>query len=120
MYELDDALDHEWIRSLLATGLDAIAEGDGIALGAAAALSRDQMLAAGRARLARRRLSAAMVLAVMAVLAVTGYLIGNARAGAPGGHGAVTASVTPSLPVRNGPALGTDGRIDPSPTPSAS
>ncbi len=114
MYELDEGLDQEWIRSLLATGVDGIG---GVAVGT---VSRDQVLAAGRARLARRRLSAAMALTVAALVAVAGYMISSAGVGESGGRSAVTASTTPSVPLRQGPAIGTAARIDPSPTPSAS
>jgi hypothetical protein len=125
MYELDEEFGHEWIRSLLAAGVEGIGGGDGGGGGdrvSVGAVSRDDVLAVGRARLARRRLSAAMVLAVVAVLAVAGYVIGSAGVGTgtPGGRGVVTASTTPSVRVRQGPAIGTAARIDPSPTPSAS
>lgn len=121
--ELDGELDHDWIRSLLAAGVDGIGEDDGGRGGGGilvGAVSREQALAAGRARLARRRLSAGVVVTVAAVLAVAGYVIGSTGEGAPGGSGAVTASTTPSVVMRQGPAISTAHRIDPSPTPSAS
>jgi len=109
MYETDGELDRDWIRSLLAAGADGAVFH---------AVSREQALAAGRARLARRRLSAGIALAVAAVVAATGFAISDASTGAHDGHGAVTASTAPS--VRQGPVIGTAARIDPSPTPSAS
>ncbi len=120
MYGLDEELDQEWIRSLLATGVDGIGGiggGDGLPVGT---VSREQALAAGRARLARRRLSAATALTAAVVVAVAGYVISTAGVGGPGGRSAVTASATPFAPLRQGPAIGTAARIDPSPTPSAS
>jgi hypothetical protein len=96
VYELDEAVDREWIRSLMAAGVDGIGEGEAVAGGAARTLGREQVLAAGRARLARRRLSAVVVLAVVTVLAAAGYLIGSAHAGSLGGRSEVTASTTSS------------------------
>jgi len=107
MYEVDGELDRDWIRSLLAAGVDGAEFG---------AVSREQVLAAGRARLARHRLSAGVALAVAAVVAITGYLISGA--GAHGGQAAVTASTAPS--VQQEPVIGTASRIGPSPSPTPS
>jgi len=108
MYEADGELDRDWIRSLLAAAVDGAVFG---------AVGREQALAAGRARLARRRRqSAGVALAVAAVVAATGYAISGP--GAHGGNGTVTASTAPS--VHEKPAIGTASRIGPSPTPSAS
>jgi len=107
MYEADGELDRDWIRSLLAAGADGAVF---------RAVGREQVLAAGRARLARRRLSAGAVLVVAAVVATTGYVIGDT--GAHDGRGTVTASTTPS--AHDASAIGTAPRIGPSPTPPAS
>jgi hypothetical protein len=107
-HDLELAVDHDWIRSLLAAGA-------GRAV--ISSVSREQVLAAGRARLARHRLSAgAAALAVAAVVAATGYAISGA--GVHDGHGTVTASTAPSL--RQEPVIDTAVRIGSSPTPSAS
>jgi hypothetical protein len=108
----------------LAAGVDGIGRGDGSDGGNGSdgtvfgMVSRQQALAAGRARLARRRLLAGTALTLAAIVAATGYLLSGTGPGADDGHAAVTASTTPS--TRQGPAIGTAARIDPSSTPSAS
>lgn len=114
MYDLNEELDRDWIRSLLATEVDWIGAADGVPL---STVSREQALAAGRARLVRRRLSVGMALAVAAVLAAAGYVVSGAGAGAHHGPGTVVAS-TASAP-QQGRDIGTAAPVDSSPTPSA-
>lgn len=107
MYEANGELDRDWIRSLLAAGADGAVFGE---------VSQEQALAAGRARLARRRLTAGVALAVAAVVAATGYMISGA--GGHGGQSAVTASTAPS--VQQGPVTGSASRVGPTPAPTPS
>lgn len=118
MHDLNEELDGGWIRSLMSTEMDRIGAADGAGGLRLGAVSREQALAAGRARLVRRRVSVGTALAVAVVLAVAGYVVSGASAGAHDGPGAVVAS-TASSP-QQGRDIGTAARMsESSPTPSA-
>ncbi|HTJ66770.1 MAG TPA: hypothetical protein VL551_04510 [Actinospica sp.] len=82
MAETDD----EWIRPLLSWAADKIE---------VEAVGRDELIAAGRARLARRRVLAGTALTAVLAFALGGYAIaeGVGGGGRPG-HVAVTVSAT--------------------------
>lgn len=81
------AADDEWIRPLLMTAAD------GIVVGPA---SRDELIAAGRARMTRRRVLAGTALTIVLASALGGYAIVEQVDSARAGHAAVTVSATPA------------------------
>ena len=93
--------DHEWIRPLLTTAADAVVAGP---------VSREQLLADGRGRLARRRMLAGTALTAVLAFALGGYAVAERTGAARPGQGAVTVSAT----ATSGSSAAT------SPTPRAS
>ena len=91
--------DDEWIRPLLSWAADGIDAG---------AVGRDELIAAGRARLARRRVLAGTALTAVLAFALGGYAIaeGVGGGGRPG-HVAVTVSATAATAATSSAAPGT-------------
>lgn len=113
--------DQEWIKPLLTAAAGGIAVGP---------VARDELIAAGRARLARRRVLAGTALTAVLAFALGGYAVAEGI-GAVGraGHVAVTvsatsgsaAAATPTVATPDGtrPAAATPA-VDAAPTPVSS
>lgn len=77
--------DDEWIRPLLTAAADAVPVGPA---------SREQLIADGRSRLARRRALAGTALTAVLAFALGGYAVAGRTGGGPAGQVAVTVSAT--------------------------
>ncbi|WP_034263507.1 hypothetical protein [Actinospica robiniae] len=93
--------DDEWIRPLLTMATGAVAAGP---------VSREQLIADGRSRLARRRVLAGTALTAVLAFALGGYAVAE-RTGA-GGSGQVAVTVSATATSGSSPAS--------SPTPRTS